>query len=53
MNGRDFGDPPYPPIVDQSIASGAHLVVLTCPDGQQRRLPVTVVPGRGGIVTIR
>ena len=50
-----IGDRPlgFPPIIRQPIAAGSYLVALSCPDGDQRRVNVTIAAGQQRVEIIR
>jgi hypothetical protein len=41
--GRDLGEPPYDDVLQ--IAAGSYSIQVSCPDGQGRRVPVTINAG--------
>lgn len=50
VSGRELG---FPPIVNVPIAAGNYLVELSCPDGQGRRVPVTITAGQTHMELVR
>jgi tRNA A-37 threonylcarbamoyl transferase component Bud32 len=50
INGHDLG---FPPIANQTIASGSYTVELKCPDGRNQKSQVTVPPGGNLVEVIR
>lgn len=53
VGGRDFGDPPYPPVPYLPIVAGAHRVQLTCPEGEPHQEMVTIEAARDRTVLFR
>ncbi len=50
INNREVG---FPPIADQKLAAGNYRVQLSCPDGSERKVSVTIAPGQPHIEVIR
>jgi serine/threonine-protein kinase len=50
INNRAVG---FPPISDQKLAAGNYRVQLSCPDGSERKVSVTIAPGQPHIEVIR
>ncbi len=43
----------FPPIVDQPIVAGSHVVSLSCPDGDRRQVRVVIAPGEPHLEIIK
>ena len=50
INNKEIG---FPPISDQKLAAGNYRVQLSCPDGSERKVSVTIAPGQPHIEVIR
>jgi hypothetical protein len=50
IDGREMG---YPPIANQKLAAGGHRLQLTCPDGTERKLSVSIAPGEPHLEVVR
>ncbi|MDO8834970.1 MAG: serine/threonine-protein kinase [Vicinamibacterales bacterium] len=48
INGRSAG---FPPVTNQDIVSGSHILALKCPDGQGPRQSLTI-PAGGSVVAL-
>jgi len=50
INNKEIG---FPPISDQKLAAGNYRVQLSCPDGSERKVSVTIAPGQPHTEVIR